>query len=711
MLAGSPVMPGPHSEALEQLGLTPRATQYTQGKAGAERLGFALAKIIDTNTGAPLRIAIASAICEWQSAVTKELRLQALKKHQSQLFDTLRQLLIKPDDSAADYSTSGALMPAHYLCLAVRKEAEEKRRVDVAELMLPDVNTAITALLDVSCNMAEGAPLSSAGAVRAGCLLNLVESYPLKVETAKVLKSAAATLLRLHNSLFSAPVLKLCCAKKMAAMTVEAEGSIARLDTLWDGQVPNILTAIKGGSSEMKVVLQKNKAVYSAKSKTVENYLSDFVDVLGLDDLGDLLQEIADYDPYKLVKSIPKFLSQLASTVMKHKFLILGLFLAIALVVGSGPLLPVLGSVAGLCGLTPQLFIPFFKLLTVISGAGEEQAIQCLYLVAKVAKSGLVTAPENMSAVLDTVNIIKDKFKYSNVFQPETLKVLEGFAGSNMPAFNNILTWNQGKAAKRGNNKDFLVNAGRITPLAEESMLSRMLSPSKDKGAPTPTAKLGAISPSPQSQNMQLLSQAPQSTTPSTPSTPSTPASSFSLFSSARAPAPVSLSVPATVTESKTPTPTSDSAPAPEMSFAEFCAMQKAGGAKPAPASDEIRQPVIVAASPGAMSPPANGTTMSPTLSAMNGMNSPTLMAMRAAEAKEKEDRSTAKRGSILLSVGNLFNRKSAAVANDPSAPKATPTRVVAVAPLSASSLREAEMAQQLATLGRSISTLETRLS
>mmetsp|Transcript_22187 Transcript_22187/g.37409 ORF Transcript_22187/g.37409 Transcript_22187/m.37409 type:complete len:866 (+) Transcript_22187:218-2815(+) len=518
------------NDTLEQLGLSVGLIQANNGKAGADNLTVALGKLMEPLAGHS-KVAIAKAIQSWQGSVSKELRLATFKENQAKLFEALRWVLIQSDDEAIDYS-NGNQMPAYYLALTIAKEGQDDP--DFAELMLSDLETTIKVVLDGNMGLAEKVEgvMSSSGSgpnaasVRADSIRNLVRAFPLKVDSVKILKASVHTLLRLLNSAGDAPLLRMEASQKMQAMSVEQEHSQSRINSLWGDEVPGLLSAIKGGSTEMKRVLKMNKQVYSARSKKVEDYLSDMVDSLGLDDLGDLLQDIADYDPNKLVKSIPTFVRELANTAMKHKFLIMGLFLAIALVVGAGPLLPVLGSIAGTCGLSPQLFIPFFKLLTVIASSGEEQAVQSLFLVARIAKSGLCTAAENQSAVLDAVNIIKDKFKYSNVFQPETLKVLEEFAPSNAAAFKNIVTWNAGKAAKKGDNKDFLVNAGKVHPANEKTgVISRFLSPSKSakKGTPSTAAagggggsvvpttsaatKMGAISPSPHSQNLMLLNQ------------------------------------------------------------------------------------------------------------------------------------------------------------------------------------------------------------
>jgi hypothetical protein len=275
----------------------------------------------------------------------------------------------------------------------------------------------------------------------------------------------------------------------------------------------------------------------------LEDKLPDRIHLSGIVPLEELLYEVADTKPYKLVKAVPALVHKLGSEIIKHKFTILGVLLSVALVVGAEPILPVMEGISVVCGATPDLFVPYFKLLAAIAGSGGgEPAVKCLILVAKVAKSGLVKSPAHQAAILDAVNIIKDHCKYSNLFQPETLNVLRRFSVHNPVVFANIDTWNSGKSAKRGNAKDFMINAGvypavvkaessgsplrwfsrkATSPAGEQRSPSfraqygsedvRMGSPAAADateafGSPSSgNKKHGAVVPSPQSQNLALL--------------------------------------------------------------------------------------------------------------------------------------------------------------------------------------------------------------
>ena len=149
--------------------------------------------------------------------------------------------------------------------------------------------------------------------------------------------------------------------------------------------------------SELVVLLKKNKMLFSARSMKMEEHLSGMIGALGLEDLSFLLQEIAEVEPRKIVKAIPSLLKELETTAMKHKVMIVGVW-SVA-VSGSGCWFWTLAASAEQLGwgvwccpsVAPQLFIPFFKLLTVVASSGEEPAMQCLLIVSKIAKSGLVT--------------------------------------------------------------------------------------------------------------------------------------------------------------------------------------------------------------------------------------------------------------------------------------------------------------------------------
>lgn len=314
------------------------------------------------------------------------------------------------------------------------------------------------------------------------------------------LKSTVAIFLRTMNAAVDAPTLRGDISQKLAALSIDFD----LYDMLGD-RVADVLGAIRSGHSELRHFIVRNKELFSAHSKTLEHHLSQMIDALGFDDLEQLIIEVSEKDPKKLLQSLPVFLTKLGEVAMKHKFLVMGVFLSVALVVGAAYVLPLLGGIGAVCCITPQLFVPFLKLLTALA-SNEETAVQCLMFIARMAKSGLCSSVGDKHALLEAVNIVKDRMQHSNIFSEETLAALQSMSDANAVAFQNIKTWNEGKRAIRGDQKKFLTTAG-IQP-SSNSLVSTMmmtLSPIRNRNG---GVKSPAVSPSPHSQNISLLESA-----------------------------------------------------------------------------------------------------------------------------------------------------------------------------------------------------------
>lgn len=312
---------------------------------------------------------------------------------------------------------------------------------------------------------------------------------------------AVTVVLRLIDTFSKAEDIRSAAAEKLRAITTAAGGAGCGTDAKWMEHASCVLSAIRDGHYGLKEVVLKNKAIFSARAHKLEDYLPDLLDCFALDELRALLQDVAECEPRKLVKSVSRFVKELQSAALQYQHFILGLLLSVAMAMGANPLLPVLDDINVVCSTAAGLFIPFFKLLTAVaSSGGEDVALQCMVMVARIAKSGLVEAPLAQAAVLDSLNIIKDHCKYCNVFQAETLKVLEGCAAHNSAVYKNILTWNTGKAARRGDHKAFLLSAGSASRGTATVAAGPSLSPfrwfagKKDSALVSPAVSPAALS-------------------------------------------------------------------------------------------------------------------------------------------------------------------------------------------------------------------------
>lgn len=184
------------------------------------------------------------------------------------------------------------------------------------------------------------------------------------------LKLTVSMFIGILSRAIEAPILRQEVSKKLSTIGIEDNQDDDTFQNLWGDKVTDTLSAIKNGHKEFTRILRKNKLLFSAKSETIEQYLSDMIETLGFDELEGLIHEISEIHPAKLLKSIPTFLDQLTKVVMKHKFLILGVFLTIVLILGAPYILPSISVIGTVCMVAPDLFIPFFKLLTALAVPG-----------------------------------------------------------------------------------------------------------------------------------------------------------------------------------------------------------------------------------------------------------------------------------------------------------------------------------------------------
>lgn len=141
------------------------------------------------------------------------------------------------------------------------------------------------------------------------------------------------------------------------------------------------------------------------------------------------------------------------------------------------------------------------------------------------------------AALLELFNVLKDKVAYCNLFSQSTLQAIELMRNASPSTCENILLWNSGKRARRGDRRVLLLHAGELR--ANQIVSSANNSPSKSTSQATKTADsaqkrswglfsspsrtpssstssplkqnndVAAIAPSPASQTMSL-SQRPQ---------------------------------------------------------------------------------------------------------------------------------------------------------------------------------------------------------
>ncbi len=215
-------------------------------------------------------------------------------------------------------------------------------------------------------------------------------------------------------------------------------------------------------------ILKNCSRFFNEESQYFINHLNIIIDKIGLidDQLTILLEKILEKNVYiiQLIQSIPSFIVQLSKNAMKQQLVIMGIFLAIALM-DVKPFLTNISMIFQNCFVYPYLFLPLCKLFAVIGKySGDSNiAINILQQLGKLVKSGKVIDSNVQSAILETFHIVKDVTGYSGLLSEETLKILESYAPTNPMAYQHILAWNQGKRSRIGSDvKAFIVTAGTV---------------------------------------------------------------------------------------------------------------------------------------------------------------------------------------------------------------------------------------------------------
>lgn len=269
-------------------------------------------------------------------------------------------------------------------------------------------------------------------------------------------------------------------------------------------------------------ILKNCSRFFNEESQYFINHLNIIIDKIGLidDQLTILLEKILEKNVYiiQFIQSIPSFLIQLSKNAMKQQLVIMGIFLAIALM-DVKPFLSNISTIFQNCFVYPYLFLPLCKLFAVIGKYSGDStiAINILQQLGKLVKSGKVIDSNVQSAILETFHIVKDVTGYSGLLSEETLKILESYASTNPMAYQHILAWNQGKRSRIGSDvKAFIVTAGTVHAASGNSkgcFLLPCASRNTSSTAVTP-AMMGnknsaVISPTPFSQDLARAQATP----------------------------------------------------------------------------------------------------------------------------------------------------------------------------------------------------------
>jgi len=351
----------------------------------------------------------------------------------------------------------------------------------------------------------------TADSVRAETVKNLVKSISDHLGSDTVAAEVAESLLRVLSScLPSAPSVSAELTHQLSRLLLSPSHHLSSttsssLLTRLGPHCPVLVEAIRLGHLELLPLLQthpllllpahtaarflpsvSSKAQTNSSSTTSEatqlmaRQMHTLLVAVGLAPLVQLLAAVAEKDARGLLLCVPSLVLELeSSSSADTQQMVLDLLLAAALAdpaVVAKHLPPIL---AVLCPLVapqppspvPSCSLPLLKLLAAVGVRSRDEAVttQCLAAVARAARR-LVASEKGSeqlgAAVLEALNVLKDRSKFCNVFHNDTIAALGGLKEHNEHAFDNLIRWNRGKKAWKGNLEHFLLTGGQPSLLS-----------------------------------------------------------------------------------------------------------------------------------------------------------------------------------------------------------------------------------------------------
>lgn len=128
-----------------------------------------------------------------------------------------------------------------------------------------------------------------------------------------------------------------------------------------------------------------------------------------------------------------------------------------------GAVAPLLDKVRAAC-LVNRLYTPYAKLLCACSSHSKRTLHYAMRELVALLRSTEKLSESDLAALVGGLNVLKDGCPCSDVFQAETLTLLERAARHNWEAFANLRRWNRGEWARRGDLESYLRQGEQIRP-------------------------------------------------------------------------------------------------------------------------------------------------------------------------------------------------------------------------------------------------------
>lgn len=462
------VAPPAEVETAEVVAFAPEAvsppTRVDSPPSPAERLlasdpksnfvAFVDAAKLASGLSAEDKIRVAEALVDWQEKASEADSKGILSSHGSTLLDVVDSVLRATDQelSALDGPDYTHLVPALLLSalfLTLSPMAEGAAAQQYSKQVFGLLREA-QSQRECWCEPGLTGALSL-GSVRLGVVKNLFRSV-LRLnclhDAQEALPHAFAYVVDCRHipALRSLAVAVLCrhFSKSPAALASYAA---------------EVLDALSTGSTELAFVLSDN-SLANLDIARVGPKLSTLLEQLPSDLLIRYFKRAVQTTPEYLVQCVPRIVDDLFESSNRNETLSVLTSLAAKY---PGAVAHLLDKIRAAC-LLNRLFTPYMKLLCSCSSYSRRTAHFAIREFIALLRSTEKLSESDLAALVGGLNVLKDSCPCSDIFQADTLTLLERAARHNWEAYVNLRKWNRGEWAKLGDLEAYLRQGELVRP-------------------------------------------------------------------------------------------------------------------------------------------------------------------------------------------------------------------------------------------------------
>ena len=231
-----------------------------------------------------------------------------------------------------------------------------------------------------------------------------------------------------------------------------------------------VMDVISAGGTELGFLLGDG-CFANIDITLVGQKLPRIIDQLPSDLLIHHLKRVSLIKPEYLVPCVSRLVDDLLESSQRAELLSVLTALAVR---HPGAVAPLLDKVRAAC-LVNRLYTPYVKLLCSCASHSKRTLHFSIRELIALLRSTEKLSESDLAALVGGLNVLKDGCPCSDIFQAETLTLLERAARHNWEAYINLRRWNRGDWARRGDLESFLRQGEQIRPRKCVPLMGRVL--------------------------------------------------------------------------------------------------------------------------------------------------------------------------------------------------------------------------------------------